>query len=272
MGLIYKVTNKVNGKVYIGLTNSTLAQRKNKHLNEAEIGKGFYFHNALRKYGKENFTWEVVEDNIPDENLGERELYWISRFNSFKTGYNQTEGGEGCPGRVMTKETRKRIGIANKGKYHVLTPGQEDAFCRMYQLRCYTKKCLLKAFGISHSTGDRILQRSGIKRGQLWIPKEIKEKVKQLYISGKGPKEISNLVKLTNKQVSYILEDKSIISRGSAFPQNKYKEVEDFYIDNDFNLDKVAGYFDICKATVRKILKSQGVFKYTRKPTKYKEN
>ena len=94
MGLIYKATNIINNKIYIGQTTCTLEKRKNEHLNSCD---GTYFHKAILKYGRDNFIWEIVEDNIETyEELNEKEKYWIAYFNSNNNniGYNMTPGGE----------------------------------------------------------------------------------------------------------------------------------------------------------------------------------
>lgn len=94
-GLIYKYTNKLNGKIYIGQTSSSLSIRDKKHLSQIEDNT--YFHRALKKYGRENFDLEIVEDNILLEEIDEKEIYWIKKLNSYyKTGqgYNMTKGGK----------------------------------------------------------------------------------------------------------------------------------------------------------------------------------
>lgn len=93
-GLIYKATNIVNNKIYIGQTSCSLEKRKNEHYNSLD---NLYFHNAIRKYGKENFIWEILENNICSyEKLNQQEKYWIQYFHSNDTnlGYNLTKGGE----------------------------------------------------------------------------------------------------------------------------------------------------------------------------------
>ena len=68
MAVVYKITNKINGKIYIGQTTRTFEQRWKEHCNDAMNFKDIYlFHNAIRKYGKENFECEILESNIPDE-------------------------------------------------------------------------------------------------------------------------------------------------------------------------------------------------------------
>ena len=94
MGLIYKITNCINEKSYIGKTTITLEHRLKKH-KESALTKDTKFYRAVRKYGWENFRIEVLQDNIPDSKINERERYWISYYNTFKEGYNSTIGGDG---------------------------------------------------------------------------------------------------------------------------------------------------------------------------------
>lgn len=87
--MIYKETNMINGKVYIGRTLQTLEKRKYKH----EIAKdNLYFHQALRKYGKENFKWEIINEQDYDN-----EEFYIQKYNSRdrNIGYNVAKGGSG---------------------------------------------------------------------------------------------------------------------------------------------------------------------------------
>ena len=94
---IYKVTNKINNKVYIGQSiniENRFQQHKNNCLNENLKDYNTKFYRALRKYGVENFTFEIIEELKDKEKLNEREKYWVSFYNSFKEGYNSNTGGE----------------------------------------------------------------------------------------------------------------------------------------------------------------------------------
>ena len=94
-GKIYKYTNLINGMVYIGQTKQTLQQRDYKH--QTQLNDNTYFHRALKKYGRENFSLELVEENIPFDKLDEKEKFYIDFFDSFYTtgkGYNLTQGGQ----------------------------------------------------------------------------------------------------------------------------------------------------------------------------------
>lgn len=90
-GIIYKITNKVNGKSYIGQTRYTLEFRWKQHLHKRDNA---YFHNAIHKYGEDNFQLEILEE-CDIELLNSREIYYIAKYNTFKEGYNLTIGGDG---------------------------------------------------------------------------------------------------------------------------------------------------------------------------------
>lgn len=109
MGIIYKATNKINGKCYIGQTKFTLEKRKLEHENSSY---NCYFHKALKKYGLDNFSWEIIENGIL--NLNKKEIFYINEYNSFKNGYNLTIGGEGFP---ISEKTKKKISKSLMGRF-----------------------------------------------------------------------------------------------------------------------------------------------------------
>lgn len=102
MGFIYKVTNNINGKVYIGKTVETVEKRWKEHLlmQRRSIAQDRTFYKALNKYGISNFSIETLEE-VNDVNLlDEREIYWIQYYHSYVgekpcRGYNETRGGDG---------------------------------------------------------------------------------------------------------------------------------------------------------------------------------
>lgn len=94
-GFIYKITNRVNNKVYIGQTHFTIEHRFKQHIKNFNIEhRKQPLYKAFAKYGLENFYVEKLEE-VECEKLNEREIYWIAYYNSFKEGYNATLGGDG---------------------------------------------------------------------------------------------------------------------------------------------------------------------------------
>ena len=143
--LIYKITNKIDGKCYIGQTIKNAEERWREHQAHAfgthpnDVNKTLY--KAIRKYGLENFTFEVLQDNIETyEQLDKAEIYWIDFYNSFIKGYNETFGGQ---------------------QYHKILPNKE-IIEDYYKTRSARKTAL--NFGIDHSTVDDILNQNNIPR------------------------------------------------------------------------------------------------------------
>lgn len=95
-GYIYKITNKINQKIYIGKTLSSIEERFKEHQKESKKNRSEKrpLYDAMNKYGIENFSIELVEE-VPIENLSDREIYWIDFYQSYHNGYNATCGGEG---------------------------------------------------------------------------------------------------------------------------------------------------------------------------------
>ena len=107
---IYKITNKLNGKVYIG-QSIDIDTRWRQHINAKD---NVAIHNAIKKYGKENFKFEVLLECPADMlNVWERDM--IALYDCISpNGYNLTEGGEGYQ---CSEETRRKMSEVNKGKH-----------------------------------------------------------------------------------------------------------------------------------------------------------
>ena len=94
---IYKITNNLNNKKYIGQSRN-IEKRFNKHRSESFNKNSSHYeyplYRAIRKYGIENFSFEIIEE-CKIEELNEKEEFWIKYYDSFFNGYNQTLGGDG---------------------------------------------------------------------------------------------------------------------------------------------------------------------------------
>jgi group I intron endonuclease len=103
--LIYKATNIINNKCYIGQTIQAFNIRKMNHKAQSKRSNG-YFQRAINKYGWDNFIWEVVCECESRDNLNEMEKYYINFYDSFNNGYNLTTGGDSY---IMSDETKQNI-------------------------------------------------------------------------------------------------------------------------------------------------------------------
>ena len=95
--IIYKITNEINGKVYIGLTTQTLEYSWSRHLTEGRnIKNNKHLYKAMRKYGEHNFVIEQIDESNDFAELGELERKYIKMYDSTNAekGYNLTAGGE----------------------------------------------------------------------------------------------------------------------------------------------------------------------------------
>lgn len=103
--LIYKITNDINGKVYVGQTAFTLEKRWREHRSKTCCGSPCAIHNAMRKYGTEHFHMEQIDVAASKAELNEKERYWIKTLNTlYPNGYNLTEGGCSAGWTEFTRE------------------------------------------------------------------------------------------------------------------------------------------------------------------------
>lgn len=141
--IIYKVTNNINNKIYIGQTKFSLEERKKRHWNDANTlnRKTVKFHNALLKYGLNNFIWEVIKECDNQEELDYYEKFYIALFNSTdpEIGYNLKLGGKF--GGIFTEEAKRNLGESTKKKWE----NPEMASKMLEGLRKGTETCKLKA-------------------------------------------------------------------------------------------------------------------------------
>ena len=135
--IVYKITNKINGKIYIGQTVSTLSTRWSQHVNNALKGKAsMVISKAIKKYGPDSFERKVLVRCNSIEEMNHRETYYIGIFRStIPVGYNVDSGGKNKRTHESTKEKlskakmgkkkgphseqhRKRLSEAHKGRVY----------------------------------------------------------------------------------------------------------------------------------------------------------
>lgn len=111
---IYKITNLVNGKVYVGQTTLPVDARWRAHCAKSSCKTGIQISYAIQKYGKDQFDFSIIETCSSIDELNTREMFWIKELNSISpAGYNLCEGGSNGK---KHEDTKLRISAANKGR------------------------------------------------------------------------------------------------------------------------------------------------------------
>lgn len=184
---IYKITNKINGKLYIGFSNNIERRfrehkyRGTQYEKNPEWDKPLY--RAMRKYGIENFSFEIIEE-CTIETADEREIYWINYYDSYNRGYNATTGG--------SNPTKYKALVGEDSPRAKLTQ-QEVVFCRLeYQKGSRAKEIYESMFK------DKIAY-SGFER--MWHGKTWKHVMPEVFQNNPHPSQ-----KLTIEEIKLIKE------------------------------------------------------------------
>jgi len=130
MIFIYKITNQVNKKVYIGMTSKPLQERLLGHFRNSKKPK-FRLHEAINKHGKENFIIEQIAIAETQEDANKLEQYWIDQLGStqYNVGYNMATGGSG-KSIVLSEEVKHKIKKSVKAHRDTLTIQQKKELTR----------------------------------------------------------------------------------------------------------------------------------------------
>ena len=134
--IIYKITNNVSGDIYVGKTTQKLNRRISRHFYNASKGSDTYLYRAMRKYGKDNFTCDIIE--TVSEDINRRERYWIAKL---KPKYNMTRGGDGGDTSRSPNWKPTRLFGENNGMFGVSRP---DAAKRLEDCKEKRLKALRK--------------------------------------------------------------------------------------------------------------------------------
>jgi len=254
-GIIYKVTNRINGKCYIGKTSRPLEERMYQHtFVAARNTSNSIFHKALRKYGVENFEWEIVEECESERALNLDEELYIRQFNSYapnKEGYNATYGGEGSTGRVLSDKTKAKISSSNIGQVAWNRGLTKEIDERVLN---YSKKLV----GEKHSNERRKNQSIARKN---WIEKH-------------GEEALAHFEKNCASKEATRKRRETVAMKGLRIGKNngRYVKIDkDKFIelyDQGIKLADIATFFDVRLGTVERRVKEYGLSKRKRNKVK----
>lgn len=209
---IYVCTNIINGKLYIGY-DSNWPNRKKRHekdaFNKNSINFNDVFHKALRKYGKENFKWEVIYQSKDGNHcLNVMESKFINEYKSYiyfdeNQGYNMTLGGDGVLGLKKTKLSKEKhsiksskeykfwfdekiISVKNLKKYCTENKLNYNCFLRLYSKKYKSFKYRNYYIYDGEKNFDEVLFKYNEKRNQSLLTMGEKHSKEYKFLSPKG--------------------------------------------------------------------------------------
>lgn len=236
-GFIYKITNRVNNKVYIGQTHFTIEHRWKQHIRNYNIEhRKQPLYMAFDKYGLDNFYIEPIEE-VDSEQLNEREIYWIAYYNSFKEGYNANIGGTGriytwtdnqyeeIRSLYLSGFTTKKIAELYKVSAYTIigilksmdiklrkNPMDMNAYEAQELIRDYTTgftlTTLAKRYNTDRETIKRFLVSKGVdirKKSQILNNSEIIKNLIDDFLSGKKYTELEEIYHADTRTIKRIL-------------------------------------------------------------------
>ena len=161
-GIIYSATNIINNKKYIGQTKQGLRIRKNGHLSSYKREQKTSFQKALKKYGEENFIWEIIDYAKTPEDIDLKERYWINYYNTFKQGgYNMNPGGQAFKFtddewlHISFLHDHRKVMVFNKKGIYIETVASKKIFSIQYD--CRMQDTIIVLNNIKSSVKDYIL-------------------------------------------------------------------------------------------------------------------
>ena len=173
---IYKITNKINGKVYIGQSIRPVEYRFHRHINDAMHNiLDTHFARAIRKYGPDQWQLEVIDIATTQDELNQKEKYWIRYYNSVEEGYNETDAISKCGGNTYQSKTEKEMEVI-KDKIRQTKLGAKNPMARRIR-RIDITTGEVRVFDTIISCA----QACGIKGGKTSITTRLNGQVKSPY-------------------------------------------------------------------------------------------
>jgi len=216
MGRIYKISNDINDKLYIGQTTQTLQRRFTSHCcSSNDKAKNMYIKRAILKYGKEHFKIELIEE-CDDSLLDEREIYWINYFDSYNNGYNLTIGGNSNRN-LLNQSIENRIDIDEFKNFVLNYNPTVNELIDKYNI-CYST-----VYNLIRKLNLNISLRHGYRIGKE-LSKQEKIELLDLYNSGWSIKMLVKRYHVKKSKISNYLHSLGITPRRSYTDYSKRKK------------------------------------------------
>ena len=232
-GYIYIIRNKKNDKVYIGQTTLTPEKRFLMHTKNSTLRQksNIELYKAISSIGKDNFYVETLESNVPLNELDDREMYYIEKFDSCGNGYNSTMGGKG--GFSFSKTEQKEV--------------------LEYAKQGLTSIEIADIYGVNKATVLRFLHKSGFR----YYGADV-EKIKEMVCLGKTNKDIAKEIGIDKVSVSRILHRNGIRKHKIPVACRKDFDYESLKTDyeNQIPIDDICEKYDISRTTFYRIRKN----------------
>ena len=187
--VIYLITNLINNKKYVGQTQQGREEKRRREHFVYTVNDNKILHNAIRKYGQENFEVKVIETDIPEELIDDREHYYIKYYNTFYLngqGYNMTEGGQGIHGYIHTKETKQHIKESNLTTWQRIREEEPERYRKLGIARGLALKGKPKSEAHKAKLSTAASKRTGEKNS--FYGKHFSEESKELLREAKAQK------------------------------------------------------------------------------------
>lgn len=234
--IIYKATNLINGKIYIGQTITKLKYRVTAHKRDS-LKKHSHLYCAIRKYGLDNFTWEKIDEALSIDELNKKETYWILFYKSHLSehGYNAMLGGNN---KLVNEETRIKMskpGSLNSfyGKHH--SDKTKAAISKIH-----------KGKKISESQIKMLAEINSKRMTEKWKDDKFREKMIKNQKGKIFTQEHKNNIKKNHHDVKGEQNPASILN------ESKVKEIIKM-LNKNYSIGEISKFFKVSKGCIADI-------------------